>query len=106
MKNTAIRDFPAWANLLSALGNQHRLAIIHAIREREMNVGALCELTGLSQSAASQHLSKLRAAGLVKTRRDRQTIYSKGHSPEAGLILDALATLAQPSALFRQFESQ
>ena len=92
-----MRDFPRWADLLSSLGNRHRLAIVHAVPGREMNVGALCELTGLSQSAAAQHLSKLRSAGLVKTRREGETIYYRGHSAEAGLILDALDVLAKPS---------
>ena len=38
-------------------------------------VGELASLTEQSHSAVSQHLAKLRAANLVESRRDAQTIY-------------------------------
>jgi len=41
----------------------------------EVSVSDLSELLGVSVSAVSQHLSKLRARGLVNSRRDAQTIY-------------------------------
>ena len=41
----------------------------------EMPVGELANLTEQSHSAVSQHLAKLRAADLVESRRDAQTIY-------------------------------
>ncbi|EPR16086.1 ArsR family transcriptional regulator, partial [Agrobacterium radiobacter DSM 30147] len=45
---------------------------------------------GLSQSALSQHLSKLRAQRLVKTRRDAQTIYYSSNSESVKKILASL----------------
>ncbi len=45
------------------------------VTEREWNVGDLAKAVGLSQSALSQHLSRLRHARLVDVRRDRQTMY-------------------------------
>ena len=55
--------------LLTALANESRLAFLCQLVEGEQSVGALAEAVGLSQSALSQHLAKLRAAGIVATRR-------------------------------------
>ena len=48
---------------------------------------------GLSQSALSQHLSKLRAQKLVKTRRDAQTIYYRLVDPAAIRIIETLSEI-------------
>jgi DNA-binding transcriptional ArsR family regulator len=79
--------------LLGAMANRHRLTVLYAIRSREMTEGEICRLTGLSQSALSQHLAKLRVLGMVATRRDAQTIYYRCDSKAVSLILDALADL-------------
>jgi DNA-binding transcriptional ArsR family regulator len=63
------------AAFLSLMGNEKRLLIMSYLTEGEMSVGAIAEKVLLSQSALSQHLTKLRALNLVETRRDRQTIY-------------------------------
>ena len=57
------------SQLLAAMANPKRLLILCNLLEREMNVTDLSERVGLAQSPLSQHLSKLRAWGLVKTRR-------------------------------------
>tara|TARA_R110000868_G_scaffold54181_10_gene169650 strand:- start:85 stop:402 length:318 start_codon:yes stop_codon:yes gene_type:complete len=63
------------ADVLKAMASDTRLKILCALNETEMSVTQLGELTGQSSSAVSQHLAKLRAAGLVASRRDAQTIY-------------------------------
>ena len=60
---------------LKALSNEKRLMIVCVLFNGEQSVGALEEFIGLSQSALSQHLARLRRDGIVKTRRDAQTIY-------------------------------
>ncbi|TCQ74720.1 ArsR family transcriptional regulator [Ochrobactrum sp. BH3] len=60
---------------LSALANPIRLSIVEHLQKRDMCVGALAEVLGLSQSALSHHLKKLKKAGLVKMRKDRQMHY-------------------------------
>ena len=72
------------ARLLTALANKHRLAILCELIEGERSVGALVKAVGLTQSALSQHLAKLRTAGIVATRRDAQTIYYRLASAAAG----------------------
>jgi DNA-binding transcriptional ArsR family regulator len=81
------------AGLLTALANTHRLAILCELVEGERSVGALVEAVGLTQSALSQHLAKLRAAGIVATRRDAQTIYYRLASAAAGSIMKTLADI-------------
>lgn len=79
--------------LLTALANEHRLAILCQLIEGERSVGKLVDAAGLTQSALSQHLAKLRAAGIVATRRDAQTIYYRLASPAAGSIMKTLAEI-------------
>jgi DNA-binding transcriptional ArsR family regulator len=75
------------AIVLALLGNAKRLAIMCHLAEGELSVGAIAERVKLSQSALSQHLAKLRAEGLVETRRDRQLIYySCAPGPVPGLL--------------------
>ena len=78
------------ALLLSAIANKKRLLILAHLSKREIAVGQLAEQVGLSQSALSQHLSKLRQYDLVTTRRDAQTIY---YSTTNKAVCKILATL-------------
>ena len=61
--------------LLKALANEKRLMIVCILSNGEKNVGELEEFIGLSQSALSQHLARLRRDNVVETRRDAQTLY-------------------------------
>ena len=81
------------AQLLTALANEHRLAILCELVEGERSVGSLVDAVGLAQSALSQHLAKLRAASIVATRRDAQTIYYRLASAAAGRIMKTLADI-------------
>jgi DNA-binding transcriptional ArsR family regulator len=83
------------AALLSAMGNPKRLEILSLLVEAELPVGSLADLVGLSQSALSQHLAKLRAQKLVSTRRDAQMIYYSAKSPVVLRIFSALDDAAR-----------
>ena len=63
------------AGFLKRLANANRLAILCELAGGERSVGELVAAVDLSQSALSQHLAKLRAAQLVATRREAQTVY-------------------------------
>lgn len=63
------------ARLLQAMGNPHRLAVLCELAGTERSVGQLQDAVGIQQSALSQHLARLRADGLVKTRRDSVRIF-------------------------------
>jgi DNA-binding transcriptional ArsR family regulator len=61
---------------LSIAGNPTRLRIAWLLAElREVCVCDIAEILGVTMSAVSQHLAKFKAFGLVKTRRDAQTLY-------------------------------
>jgi ArsR family transcriptional regulator len=64
------------AGALHAIANDKRLMILCELVEHgECNVGALTKAVGLSQSALSQHLAKMRDDGIVTFRRDAQTLW-------------------------------
>ena len=79
------------ARLLKLLANEKRLVILCFLATRgEMPVGALVEALGLSQSALSQHLAKLRRDGLVLFRRESQTMHYRLADPRVMRVLGAL----------------
>lgn len=63
------------ARLLRALANPHRMMILCSLADGEKSVGELSARIDLAQSAFSQHLARLRADGIVTTRRESQRIY-------------------------------
>jgi len=63
------------------------------LSQGEKSVGELEPLVGLSQSALSQHLARLRREHLVATRRDAQTIFYSISSDEAHSVLGTLYDL-------------
>jgi ArsR family transcriptional regulator, virulence genes transcriptional regulator len=80
--------------LLTAMANASRIEILDILIREEISVRPLSEKVRLSQSALSQHLAKLRDAGLVKTRRDAQTIYYSSHSEAVARVLLMLRQIA------------
>ncbi|MDX2274447.1 MAG: metalloregulator ArsR/SmtB family transcription factor [Hyphomonadaceae bacterium] len=84
------------AALLKALAHEARLMVLCQLTEGEYSAGALQEGSGLSQSALSQHLAKLREEGLVATRREGQTIFYRLADPKAARVLETLAAIYCP----------
>lgn len=85
------------ARLLKLLANESRLLILcRLVAEREMPVGALAAAVGLSQSALSQHLAKMREDGLVATRREAQTVFYRIADPNARRVLALLKSIYCP----------
>ncbi|MBK1697267.1 ArsR/SmtB family transcription factor [Rhodovibrio salinarum] len=78
------------STLLKAMSNERRLLILCHLSRGERSVGELCDLVDISQSALSQHLAKLRADGLVVTRREAQTIYYSLCGEAVQIVLDSL----------------
>ncbi|MEM7170216.1 MAG: metalloregulator ArsR/SmtB family transcription factor [Pseudomonadota bacterium] len=90
MFNVILSASPKASRLFKALSNERRLNVLCHLSEKEYSVNDLCKMVDLSQSALSQHLAMLRAYGLVKTRRDAQTIYYSVSAPEIAVILNTL----------------
>jgi DNA-binding transcriptional ArsR family regulator len=68
-------EFEAAANMLKLLADATRLRIVWALLHGEHSVNELAEHVDARPAAVSQHLAKLRLAGLVGTRRDGNRIY-------------------------------
>ncbi len=67
MKNNP--EFNQKSELLKALAHPIRLCIAKGLIEKESNVTSIQECLGLPQSTISQHLFKLKAAGIIAGKR-------------------------------------
>ena len=79
------------AELLKALSHPLRLRIVRGLLINGCrNVGCMEEHTGQSQSCISQHLMRLKAAGIVKCERTGNEVYYEVANPETAAVIAAL----------------
>jgi ArsR family transcriptional regulator len=93
-----LQDFEKTATevvgVLRALANERRLMIVCKLVEwGEANVTSLAAAVGLSQSALSQHLAKMREEGIVATRRESQVIWYRIADPRIEQLFASLHRL-------------
>jgi len=62
-------------DLLWALAGEHRLRVICLLEGGERSVSDIAQHLDLSQLSLSQHLARLRKAGILATRREGVTIF-------------------------------
>ncbi len=84
------------AILMKMLANSVRLLILCHLVDGELSVGAINRRVSISQSALSQHLALLRRDGLVRTRREAQSVYYSIKSEKVRRILTLLHELYCP----------
>jgi ArsR family transcriptional regulator len=102
MKNETVR-YALFSEVFAALAHPKRLEIIHYLGEAQKNAGELAELTGLSKANISQHLSVLKARGLVHCDKCGTFCHYRLTSPKVletceivrELILDQMQTNSQ-----------
>ena len=86
--------FEMHAEMCQALANEHRLAIMHTLKDGEKCVGDLAAELGISVHNVSQHLRILRQRLLVRARKEGQTVYYSVTNPKfvqaCALIREAL----------------
>ena len=82
--------------LLKALAIPHRLLILCQLEAGEMQVSQLQAGSGLSQSALSQHLARLREDGLVAARREGTAVFYSITNPAALKVIGVLAEIFCP----------
>jgi ArsR family transcriptional regulator, lead/cadmium/zinc/bismuth-responsive transcriptional repressor len=63
------------AELFGVFSDTSRVRLISALAAGEMNVSALAEAVGISESAVSHHLRGLRQLHLVRTRKNGREVY-------------------------------
>lgn len=79
------------AELFAAFSDTSRVRIISALADCEMNVGALADVVGISESAVSHHMRGLRQMRLVRARKDgRQVFYCLDDDHVADLFRQGL----------------
>ncbi len=61
--------------VFEALADPNRRAILKLLKKKELSVGEIAEHFNISGASMSHHLTKLKSAGLVVTRREGQSIY-------------------------------
>lgn len=76
--------------VLKVLANEVRLMLVCQLAEGEKSVGELQAYVGLSQSAVSQHLARLREHKLVATRRSGQSVHYVLASGETAALIQTL----------------
>ena len=77
-------------DFLKALAHESRLMMLCILAEGEKSVGELEEILSLRQPTVSQQLARLRADGLVATRREGKAIYYSLASEEARIVIGAV----------------
>ncbi len=63
------------AELFRAFSDTSRVRILSALMGGEMNIGALAEVVGISESAVSHHMRGLRQMRMVQSRREGKEVY-------------------------------
>lgn len=84
------------AEAFRMLSDPTRIKLLWAILQGETSVACLAELAGAAPAVVSQHLAKLRLAGLVKARREGTFVYYSPADPEILRILAAALAEQKP----------
>jgi DNA-binding transcriptional ArsR family regulator len=82
------QELARMAQVFKLLGDSSRLKIVLALRRQEMCVCDLAALSGISESAVSHQLRRLKDLDLVRSRRNGQVIYYSLDGKHVALLLD------------------
>ena len=85
-----MKMFNAKAEKLKAIAHPHRLCIVKGLIENQCNVTRIQECLGLPQSTISQHIAKLRAAGIIEGERNGLEICYRVVDEEVIKVVDQL----------------
>ncbi|MFC5724960.1 ArsR/SmtB family transcription factor [Streptomyces gamaensis] len=84
--------YTAAVEILALLADRTRLALLHRLGEGEADVTTLTGACRTSRTSVSQHLARLRLAGLVTTRKEgRRVVYALRHGHVRRLVEEALS---------------
>ncbi len=90
------------AEICKVLTDPKRLLLLDSLRAGPRSVGELASIAGVALPNASQHLSVLRAAGLVDGRRSGTTVFYELAEPEiaeACDVIDRIVARRRPRSL-------
>jgi len=86
------RAYRLQAQVCSTLSNPKRLEILDLLAEGERSVEALTQAMGIPKSNVSQHLSLMRQAGIVRGRKEGQSVYYSVANPK---VIEACGLMKQ-----------
>lgn len=89
-REDGVEDFERVADVLKALSHPVRLRIVSLLGSGELCVKRIEELVGCSQPSASQHLSRLRSAGLIESERRGHLVCYRLVGESTRLVVDML----------------
>ncbi len=92
------------SDVCKTLSNPKRQEILDNLRQKEMTVTELVNVTGISQANLSQHLAILRTKGIVSDRRDGINVYYSISNPKIIKAFDLISEVLQ-DALSSQSET-
>lgn len=78
------------SQVIRLIAHPQRLCLCEAILQERLSVNQLCEKLGLKQNVVSQHLSKLRAVGVVVPLRKGRTVYYQVVHPAPAWLLECI----------------
>ncbi len=96
----------AWAEIYKALADKTRLHILALLKHDEMCVCELVEVLKMTQPAISQHLRKLKQAGLVNERKTAQWVFYRLDGANVPFFEKCLIELPDVSAEIEQLQAQ
>jgi ArsR family transcriptional regulator len=86
--------FELAATIMNAIAHPYRLRILEVLeRKPEANVTELCERCGANQPTISRQLARMRAAGVLTTRREGTNVYYRVARPEVLGVLECVRKL-------------
>lgn len=87
--------FTQFALVGKALSNANRLVLLEFLAQGERSVDELATVSGLNVANTSQHLQRLRQAGLIMSRKDGLKVFYRVSGDDAIIVLDAIRTVAE-----------
>ena len=82
--------------LLKSLSHEGRLLLLCQLADGEKSVGELTEALGLRQASISQQLARLRAEGLVTTRKEGQSVFYRLENDRARKVIELIHSFYCP----------
>ncbi|MDK2800193.1 MAG: hypothetical protein PWP27_285 [Clostridiales bacterium] len=84
------KDYYEKSEILKAIAHPVRLCIVRGLIDNQCNVTKMQECLNLPQSTVSQHLTKLKAAGIIEGKRNGLEICYKVVNEDVKKIIEAL----------------
>jgi DNA-binding transcriptional ArsR family regulator len=82
-----IKIYEKKADILKALAHPQRLCIVKGLLDKKCNVSKIQECLNIPQSTVSQHLAKLKSAGIIDGERcGNEICYSVVNNETAAII--------------------